>query len=609
MYQHVMDIYDQTRYLAGRYTDGSVQLYEGLVYKQRDLIRTADFYSLSRYLTGQKDELNRDKPFFNTVNFRVTLAKTATEFDIKDFRASSDNNKAWAQTMLINRELYKWMKKTRFSQFLNKYAYVRPKYGGVLYKKVMRDGELYLEVCDWRNTLTDQVDIIGSPIIENHYLSPLDFINKRGTWDGDAIDHALEIFNEKRAQGGDDEAPMRLMVQEVTGVFSHATYLEATGKEAADEDADRYYLQKHFLLVDEDDDNCEYVLYSQKPKELDYRYLAWEEVTGRGLGRGVIEESEEGQVWVNDLVIKQKNTMDLAGKVQAVTDSDKVGENMLEVDDGKIWHIEEGKSMNKLELAPAALGYFDNIITQWESQMDKANSTFDANTGEQPPSGTPYSQTALLNQVAQRPFAFRQEEAGIDLEEAFNTWVIPHVIKQIEGEHMLAEDFDEEELAAIDDAFGNKMARQAAKDMLLNMQQFTQDDIDQIKAENIENARKGGTKRHVKVPSGFFDGWEGKVTLNITNEQENKAAVLQSLSQILNTVSQSFNPQTGQFAILENPTLAKLFGMIVDKAAVGISPIELGIGGPQKPQKAPQAAQAPDMAPLTTETPTEAPVA
>jgi|GEM_PF-1890970 len=606
-----MNIYDQAKYFEGRYRDGSVQLYEGLEYKQRELIKTADFYALSRYASGQKDDLGRDKPFFNVVNFRVTLAKTATEFDIKDFRATSDNSKAWAQTMLLNREMYKWMKQTKFSTFLNKYAYVRPKYGGVLYKKVLKDGELYLEVCDWRNTLTDQVDIIGSPIIEEHYLSPLDFINKRGTWNDEAIDRALELFEEKREQQGDDEAPMRLKVHEITGVFDHDTYLEAQGKEPQDA-TDRYYLQKHFLLVDEDDEDCEYVLYSQKPKELDYRYLAWEEVTGRGLGRGVIEESEEGQVWVNDLVIKQKNTMDLAGKVTVVTDADNVAGNMLEVDDGKVWKVEEGRRMEKLELAPAALGNFQNIVEQWENQLDKANSTFDANTGEQPPSGTPYSQTALLNQVAQRPFAFRQEEAGIDLEEAFNEWVIPHLINKLKGEHVLAEEYDEEELEAIDEAYGNKMARKAAKDMLLKMQTFTQEDIDTIKAENIEMARKGGAKRHVKIPEKFFDGWEGKVTLNITNEQENKAAVLTSLSQIMSTVSQSYNPQTGTFAILENPTLAKLFGTIVDKAAVGISPIELGIGGPQKPQAAPQGPATPSpvqsVTPGQTQ-PTEAPVA
>lgn len=596
-----MKLTEEAKYFEGRYADGSVQLYEGLTYKQRDIIKLADFYSLSRYTTGQKDELSRDKPFFNTVNFRVTLAKTATEFDIKDFRASSDDSQAWVKTMLLNRELYKWMKKTRFSRFLNKYAYVRPKYGGVLYKKVFKelDGaeELCLEVCDWRNTFTDQVDITGSPIIEKHYLSPLDFYAKKGVWDN--VDEALELFDEKRAKYGDDQAPDRLEVWEVTGVMSENVYRDAQGKAETKSGDHEYSLQKHFVLVDDD---RELVFYSTKPKELGYRYLAWEEVPGRGLGRGIIEDSEEGQVWVNDLVIKQKNTMDIAGKVLIKTDADNIASNILEVDDGKIFKLEEGRDMAAIQLAPAALGNFSNIIEMWNSQMDKQSSTFDANTGEQPPSGTPYSQTALLNQVAQRPFAFRQEEAGIDLEEAFNDWVIPHIIKRLEGEHLLAEEFDEEELKIIDESFGNKMAREVAKEMLLNFQQFTQEDVDQVKTQAIEKTQKSGAKRYIKIPKGYFKGWEGRITLNITNEQQNKANVLQSLSTILQTVSQSYNPQTGTFAILDNPVLSKLFGTIVDTAAVpGISPVSLGLGSPKASKTVTPPAtpvSAPQMAPV-----------
>ena len=571
-----MKIHDEVKYLKQHYTDDSVQLYEGLEYKQRDLIKLADFYSLSRYMGGQKDDLGRDKPFFNTVNFRVTLAKTATEFDIKDFVATSDDTEMWVQTMFINRELYKWMKRTRFSRFLNEYAYTRPKYGGVLYKSYIdKDDELKVEVVNWRNVFTDQVDILGSPIIEEHHLTPLDFINKEDVWQN--TDQAIEYFEEERKKNP-DEAPTRLTVEEVTGVFTENTYLEAIGKEPTEDGDSKYSLQKHFMVRMEGKEKNDIILYSTKPKKLGYRYMEWEKVVGRGLGRGVIEESEEGQVWINDLAIKQKNVIDISGKVALVTDSNKYGGSVLEHDDGKIYQIEKGDMMQRLELAPSSLGMFDAVMQQWENQLDKANNTYDANTGEQPPSGTPYSQTALLNRVADRPFAFRREEAGIDLEELINEDVIPHLLKKIEGEHVLAEEFNEEELKTIDEAFGNKVGRKVAKDLLLQFQQFTQDDINELSQEAIDRQQKNGSKRTIKIPKGYFDGWEGRVTLNITNEQYDKANILTSLSQVMQTVTQSYDPNTGTFAILENPTLSKLFGTIIDTAGIGISPIELGIG-------------------------------
>ena len=592
-----MKIYEEANYLEGLYCDTTVQLYENLEYKTRDIIKLADFYSLSRYMSGMKDDLGRDKGFYNVVNFRVTIAKTATEFDIKDFVATADDETQWVQTMLFNREAYKWMKESRFSRFLNKYAYTRPKYGGVLYKKTEKDGELAVEVCDWRNVYTDQVDIVGSPIIERHFLSPLDFYNKKDVWEN--VDEVLDIFEEKRKQK--DEAVNRLEVWEITGVMPESVYRDAMGEDEPDEET--YSLQKHFILRS-DDEQKEIVLYSTKPKELGYRYLAWEEVPGRGLGRGVIEESEEGQVWINESMIKQRNTMDIAGRVLIKTDAENIAENILEVDDGKIFHLEPGRDMAAMQLAPSALGQYGNLVQMWESQLDKANSTFDANTGEQPPSGTPYSQTALLNQVAQRPFAFRQEEAAIDMEEMFNAWVLPHIIRKIKNEHILATDFDDQTLEVIDESFANykqrQVAKQAAFDALDQAMQGNpaipniQNQLDEAKTKTLESMQKKGSKRYIKVPKDFFDGFEGKMTLNISNEQMNKAAVLQSLSQIMQTVTQSFNPQTGTFSILEDPTLSKIFGTIIETANVGISPAELGIGRPmQKPVQQMPAPQMP----------------
>lgn len=589
-----MKLYEDLNYLEGLYADTGVQLYENLEYNARDIIKMADFYSLSRYMSGMKDDLGRDKSFYNVVNFRVTIAKTATEFDIKDFVASADDTAQWVQTLLFNREAYEWMKRTRFSRFLNKYALTRPKYGGVLYKKVVRDGEVYIEVCDWRNILTDQVDITGSPIIEKHYLSPLDFYAKKGKWEN--VDAALELFEEKKKK--EDEAVGRLEVWEVTGVMSENAYREAQGLEPLDEDT--YTLQKHFVLMAEEEKD-RMVFYSSKPKSLGYRYLSWEEVPGRGLGRGVIEESEEGQVWINDSMLKQRNTMDIAGRVLIKTDADNIANNILEVDDGKIFKLEPGRDMQAMQLAPAALGNYENMVNQWNMQLDKATSTFDANTGETMPSGTPYSQTALLNQVAQRPFAFRQEEAAIDLEEMFNEWIVPHIIKKIKADHILASEFDDTTLEAIDHSIANKAGREVMKKAAFESLAkaisgelgaeipVVDDEVEKARAETLESLRGQGAKRYIKIPENFFEGFTGKMTLNITNEQQNKAAIMQSLSQILQTITGSYNPQTGKFMVLEDPVLAKIFGSIIETAGIGISPVELGIGRVSKQTAAPAA--------------------
>jgi len=65
------------------------------------------------------------------------------------------------------------------------------------------------------------------------------------------------------------------------------------------------------------------------------------------------------------------------------------------------------------------------------------------------------------------------------------------------------------------------------------------------------------------------------VSVVTTNESKNKAAQLESLSKILADVSNTFNPQTGTFAMLENPALASIFAKIVEKTGADISPVTL----------------------------------
>jgi hypothetical protein len=269
--------------------------------------------------------------------------------------------------------------------------------------------------------------------------------------------------------------------------------------------------------------------------------------------------------------------MDLAGKVVLKTTSKKIGNNILEIDNGKIFELEEGKEFDVLNLTPAALGQFENQMAKWKEQADGATSSYDGITGEQPPSGTPYSQTALLNQIASKPFDYRREEAGIFLTRVFDKWIIPHLIKKLKKKHILATDFDEEELAMIDQDFSTHRANEKVKERLLKGEYTSPEEYQAfIEAEKIL-----GVKRYLEMPDNYFDGIEAKVTVDPTGEMRNKQAVLQSLSTLMGDVVKSFNPNTGTFGVFDNPQLSKIFGTILELSGAGISPASLGLGKQQ----------------------------
>lgn len=551
-----------------------------------------EFYANSKYTgaAGNKDELGRDAPFYNIVNFRVTIAKVATDLDIKDIEITSDDPKHYVKAMLLRKEAYEWMKENNFALFLNRFGYTRAKYGGALVKKFEEKGKLEMQVVQWKNAITDQVEIQNNPVIERQYMTYAEILKKKDSWTN--VEEVLKANKNLKAamKYGLKEISNRICVYEVKGEFPVEYLKNAKDEESSEADEYEYSMQQYFIA---DVYGKTYILFAEELKESPYDYLPWEEMEGRGLGRGVIEDGEEAQVWTNDAIKNEKAAMDLAGRVVLKTTSKKLGSNILEIDNGKIFELEDGKELDVLNLAPAALGEFQNQIDKWKEQADGATSSFDANTGETPPSGTPYSQTALLNQIASKPFDYRREEAGIFLSKIFYNWIIPFLIKKLKKKHILATDFDEDELAMIDKDFQLSRANDKVKENLLKGKWTSPDEYEAImQAEKIL-----GTKRYLQMPDNYFDDIEPKVTVDPTGEMRNKQAILQSLSTLMGDVIKSFNPNTGTFGVFDDPRLSKIFGVIMELSGAGISPASLGI------MKQQSAATAQNAQPLQAQTP------
>jgi hypothetical protein len=126
--------------LTNSYGEGT-KIVEGLVRNPKDIIRTIEFYTNDEYLSGNKDQLGREKPFHNVCNFRVTVAKTATDVDVKDLKYEPDSLDDAVAAMLINHETYNYLKESNFSETLNDMGKTRPKYGGLLVKKTKYEGK------------------------------------------------------------------------------------------------------------------------------------------------------------------------------------------------------------------------------------------------------------------------------------------------------------------------------------------------------------------------------------------------------------------------------------------------------------------------------------
>lgn len=573
-------IFEEFRSIKQNYETASLEKVPGLKRSQYMVIKMCEYYSDSKYLgtyIGNKKTLSNgsiDVPFYNIVNYRVALAKTATDLDIKDIQIISDNPKHQVCSMLLNREAYEWMKEAEFSKTLNDMGSTRPKYGGYLVKKTEKGGKLKIEVVRWTNTMTNQNKILAGPIVEMHPMSPVELADMKDVWEN--TDDVLRAWRKIKVT----DRPSTIEVYEIVGEFPVSVFNNAQpDTELADAEVDEftYSLQRYYIAQVGGKD---YLMYSEQLSgELSdyYEYLSWED-NGYGLGRGVIEDSEEAQVWTNDAVINESIAMTLAGRVGIKTTSKKVGQNILEHDHGKIYELEAGADINSFSLAPGALGEYQNQIEKWRMQADNVTSSYNAVTGEQPPSGTPYSQTALLNQVATKPFDYKREEWGVHLTKLFDKWVVPFLIKKIKKEHILVSEFSDAELQMIDESFAVYNTNNYVVNAVLNDQNVTPADQAASMQGYKNHIQKQGKRRFINVPDDYFKEVESKVTVITTGEQKNKAVILQSIDTIMQRYVSTFNPQTGQFGATTDPFLMKLFREAIELANTGISPISLGLG-------------------------------
>ena len=89
------------------FNSDTITLAEGYEFNQKETIKLIELYTYSQFESGKFDSLDREKPFFNIVNFRVNVSTRATDIDTKDIqyvaRQAKDQVKAMAMTQ-VNRK-------------------------------------------------------------------------------------------------------------------------------------------------------------------------------------------------------------------------------------------------------------------------------------------------------------------------------------------------------------------------------------------------------------------------------------------------------------------------------------------------------------------------
>lgn len=545
-----------------------------LTFLQKLKIRMIEFYSNSKYLNGMKDELGRDKPFFNIINGVIDTENAAKDLDTKDLEVVSMDGNHVQEAFLLGKEIKVWMNQENYGKSLNDQRDIHSRYGSLLVKKYTYTDEngkkrLQIQLPAWKNVWNNQIDILKNPIVELHWMLPSEML-RMSEWHQDQVKEAIKFAKKNPKNGG------RVPVYELRGEFPRSYFKETQEDDFKLPEDDFDYSYQCYYLSGEIGGK-KFNLYEEDDTERVYKYLARKPKPGRAFGVGVPEEGEEAQVYTNDAVLKQFRAMEYTSKVIGQTASKKLkGRNMLtETDDGTILEIEENRPITNLNLLPAGgLGQYQALISQWYDQFEKSSSAYGGQRGAQAKSHTPYRSTALQLQQSQAVFVQLRQEFGLFQEEIFNDWVLPFQAEQLTTEHILASDFTPEELKEIDRNFATYQANEAAAKFILtpgdprNPKNITQEQYDAYLQLNKEMMQKNKAHRFLQIPKNYYKNLKAKVYVLTTGEQKDKAQVMESIANIMMIYAK--NPQA-----LQDPVLSLLFKEAVQMSGIGISSVQL----------------------------------
>lgn len=580
------------------YTSGEVTIGEYVSFDMHDTLERIDAYLNSKHVSGSTDSLGREKPFFNIVTAAVNIWYRATDIDRKNIKFLPPKLESTGETFLANIILQEWMRRENFGKFLNDWGRALARYGSAVVKFVEKEGRLIPSVTAWNRLIVDQIDFNSLPTIEVLYKTPAQLLNNK-MYDQDVVKSLLDAKTNRETLDGQDKDEVSKFIK----LYEIHGELEKSYLTDREEDDEVYVQQMHVLaFVKGDDEYQDFTLYRGREAKHPYLLTHLIEEDGRTLAIGAVEHLFEAQWMVNHTQKNVKDTLDLASKLIFQTSDERyLGRNVLTaIETGDIMMHRPNEPLTQINNSKADITAFMNFGQAWQALGSEITSTPDALRGNTMPASTPYSLGAYLGGQANSLFEIMTENKGLYLEEMMRKFVIDHLKKSMDTKDEIMALLDAEGIAEIDAMYIPREAKrqynQQAKEMLINGDIPSPYQAEVAEGQVRSQLAELGNKRSFS-PSDISDatwkkvieGLEDRLIVEVTNEQADKSAVLQTLSTVLQTIAS--NP-----TILQDPNARLVFSQILTKTGE-ISPIQLSttstastasVSPPQVAQQVPQ---------------------
>ena len=567
----------------------------------REEINRTEAYINSKHISGDKDHLGRDKPFFNIVMAARNVWYRATDIDRKDIKVRAEKQTDEVASFLATLKLQEWMKKSNFGQFLNDWGLSLATHGSTVTKFVEKDGELYSQVIDWNNFLCDPIDFDSNIKVEKIWLTPAQ-LKMRKSYNQELVAQLVDNPGTRKLSSGEskDNKDDYILLYEVHGELPLSYLTDEEG------DEETFVQQMHVITFQEqkdsgstsDDEAKAYTLFSGRGAKAPYMITHLIKKDGITYSGGAVKNLFEAQWMVNHSEKQIKDQLDLASKILFQTsDGAFVGQNVLtNIENGDILKHKPNEPLTMLNNKPD-IGAMQSFKADWQNIASQINGIGEAMLGQAPKSGTAWRQTQAVLQESHSLFELMTENKGLAIKRMLREHVIPHLKKKLNNMDEISMLLEDHQIKQIDARYVpgevTRMMNQRKKDIILSGRIYDPTQEEELVATTEQQVigSLSGNQRFIK-PSlmdtktwkEVFKDLEWELDLDVTGEAKDVQGALATLTTVLQTIAG--NPQA-----LQDPNTRMVFNKILGLAG-GISPMEIATNEAQPaPQPPPQQAQ------------------
>ena len=579
----IQDIYEVVRLAESNYLQGKTKLGDYVERSQHEVIQRIDAYSNSKHISGDKDSLGRDKPFFNIVTAAINIWYRATDLDRKNIKFIPTSQKSIILAFVAGVLLQNWMDKNRFGQFLNSWGRSLAKYGSSVVKFVEKKGELIASVIPWNRLIVDPVDFDALPRIEKFYKTPAQ-LRRMKEYNKAKVDSLISAITARKTLSGSQKDNQSEFIEcwEVHGELDSRLLDDNPDLNREDKDI-KYIQQMHvisFVKNDKEGYN-DFCLYKGRESKDPYMITHLIEEDGQTLAIGAVESLFDAQWMMNHTVKNMKDTLDIISKlIMQTADPRYTGRNVLSgIESGDIFTHEVNMPLTRVANDKPDITALQNFAQMWRGLAPEITATPEAMRGITPVSGTPLGTTQLLVSQANSLFEIMTENKGLDLEDMLRIHIISNLKKQLKNKDEVVGILNDAGIQEIDAIYipnkAIKLHNENFKNSVLagkipaQFDKFAMEDTIKQGLALLGNKRFfiPDDLRKMNWDELFSDFEWDNIRVEITNENVDKQAVLQTLNMVLTTIAQ--NP-----AILQDPNAKMLFNAILTETG-RISPLQL----------------------------------